>query len=67
MNITIDNIKEVVQHPVTFSFFRNGMFFYKTFDGQEFGVPLEDIGSATLLNQDKGIFFMRWIRMWGKP
>jgi len=66
MDITIKNLKNVVQHPVSFSFYRAGMFFYKTYDGQEFGVPIDDIGNATLLNTDKGIYFMRWMRKWGK-
>lgn len=28
----------------------------------QFTVPLEDIGTATLLAQDKAITYMRWIR-----
>lgn len=45
--------------------FREGNFYYrvhannKTYD---FPVPLDDIGNATLLYQDKAIMFMRYIR-----
>jgi hypothetical protein len=28
----------------------------------QFPVPLEDVGTATLLHEDKAITFMRWIR-----
>ena len=31
-------------------------------DGFQFPVPLADIGTATLLAEDKALFFMRWIR-----
>lgn len=32
------------------------------YDQYQFTVPLEDIGTATLMDQDKAILFMRWIK-----
>lgn len=70
MDITITlNISTLVKgNIVTFSFFRQGVFYYniKAYPIKssiyQFPVPLEDIGTATLLHQDKAITFMRWIR-----
>jgi hypothetical protein len=42
--------------------YRDGHFIYETEDGFQFPVPLADIGTATLLAEDKALFFMRWIR-----
>ncbi len=42
--------------------FRENTFIYKTDSGFTFTIPLEDIKGATLLNEDKTILFMRWIR-----
>jgi uncharacterized membrane protein len=36
--------------------------FYKTETGLVFPVPIDDIGNATFLNEDKGLLFMRYIR-----
>jgi hypothetical protein len=55
----------IKDRQVDFDYFRNGIAFYRieTEDGTfGFPVPLNDIGDATLLKQDKAIFFMRWIR-----
>ncbi len=46
----------------SFVSYRNGSFLYKTDKGFSFEIPLTDIDGATLLNEDKTIFFMRWIR-----
>lgn len=54
--------KMVKGKKVTFEFYREGNFFYKTECGFTFPVPIDDIGTATLLNTDKALFFMRWIR-----
>lgn len=35
---------------------------YKTDDGFEFPVPVEDIGDDIFLNEDKAMLFMRYIR-----
>lgn len=65
------NIKDLVKSPnmVSFEKFRKGIFYYRVFNPilentyiYEFPVPIEDIGDATLLDLDKSITFMRWIR-----
>ena len=57
------NITELVRNKkARFVHFREGNFIYETEDGFQFPVPLADIGSATLLAEDKAVFFMRWIR-----
>jgi hypothetical protein len=57
------NITELVRNKqARFVHFREGNFIYQTEDGFQFPVPLTDIGTATLLAEDKAIFFMRWIR-----
>lgn len=62
----IKSIKNIVQgNKVRFDSFRQGLFYYNVsvdgFDFQ-FTVPIEDIGTATLLASDKAITYMRWIR-----
>jgi hypothetical protein len=47
---------------VRFSFYRDNQLFYRTEDGFEFPVPIDDVGNATFLAEDKAILFMRWIR-----
>lgn len=51
---------------VHFAFYRDREFWYKHEDGLVFPVPLSDVDDAssraTLLAEDKAIFFMRWIR-----
>jgi len=70
------NITELVKgNSVYFDSFRQGIFYYilNCYNGaelQEYGirqkfsfpVPIEDIGTATMLKEDKAITFMRWIR-----
>lgn len=56
------SIKEHVQGTTKFSFYRAGNLYYVTESGLEFPVPLEDTNGATFLAEDKGIFFMRWVR-----
>ena len=58
MNIT-ELVKDKRAH---FVHYREGHFIYETDDGFQFPVPLADIGTATLLAEDKALFFMRWIR-----
>ena len=57
-------LKEMVvdQKKVRFSFYREKELWYTTEDGFEFPVPLEEIGNATFLAEDKAILFMRYIR-----
>ena len=57
------NITELVKNKKAhFVHYREGHFIYETDDGFQFPVPLTDIGTATLLAEDKALFFMRWIR-----
>lgn len=70
-------IKNLIKdNYVKFDSYRQGYFYYnveKVVDNEnsptgqciekyQFTVPIGDIGTATLLNQDKAITFMRWIR-----
>ena len=72
------NIKDLVKdNYVTFDSYRQGTFYYRIAYlvkgvnveqevpyGTEFifPVPIDDIGTATLLSKDKAITYMRWIR-----
>jgi len=57
------NIKDIVKDKQgRFSFYRDKQLFYRTEDGFEFPVPIDDVGNATFLAEDKAILFMRWIR-----
>lgn len=56
------NLKEQLQGVVTFQFYKDKSLWYKTEKDFVFPVPIEDIGSATFLVQDKAILFMRYIR-----
>jgi len=58
------NIKDMVRDgkKVTFVQYREGEFIYRTECGFEFPVPLNDLGKATLLAEDKAMLFMRYIR-----
>ena len=47
---------------VKFSFYRDKELWYITEDGFEFPVPIQDVGSATFMAEDKAIFLMRYIR-----
>jgi hypothetical protein len=58
------NIKEMIKDnkKVKFVSYREGEFIYETECGFQFPVPLADIGKATLLNEDKALLFLRYIR-----
>lgn len=60
------NLTTIVKdNKVMFSHLRKGYAYYNvTVNGETFVFPvsLEDIGDATLLNEDKAIIFMRYIR-----
>lgn len=64
-------LKELIKgNTVEFDSYRQGFFYYNItpYIGAEsqptcqFPIPLEDIGTATLLKEDKAITYMRWIR-----
>lgn len=58
------NLKEMVSNnkQVTFEYYKSGELWYKTECGFIFPVPIEDTGDGKFLNQDKAMFFMRYIR-----
>lgn len=45
-----------------FQFYREGNLYYKI-DDFIFPVPISDTGCGTFQRWDKGIFFMRWVRI----
>lgn len=57
-----NTLTERAKGRVTFQYYRDNTLWYKTDDGFLFEVPLSDTGTATFNAEDKGIFFMRWIR-----
>lgn len=58
------SIKDMVKdnQKVTFSYYRDGSLWYETECGFLFPVPIDDIGNATFLREDKAMLFMRYIR-----
>lgn len=58
------SIKDMVSagKMVTFSFYKEKELWYKTECGFDFPVPLDETGTATFMNEDKAIMFMRFIR-----
>jgi hypothetical protein len=57
-------IKEMVKdhRKVRFSFYTDRELWYITEDGFEFPVPIEEVGNATFMAEDRAILFMRYIR-----
>lgn len=60
----MNNLKEMVKDnkKVTFLFYRERELWYTTETGFEFPVPIEDVGNAIFLKEDKALLFMRYIR-----
>jgi hypothetical protein len=60
----MNSIKEMVKDhkKVKFSFYRDKELWYVTEDGFEFPVPIEEVGNATFMAQDRAILFMRYLR-----
>jgi hypothetical protein len=60
----MSSIKDMVKDnkKVHFTFYRDRQLFYQTECGFEFPVPIDNIGNATFLAEDKAILFMRYIR-----
>jgi hypothetical protein len=58
------SVKDLVKDgkKVHFMFYRQKELWYKTEDGFEFPVPIDDIGDGVFLNEDKAMLFMRYIR-----
>jgi hypothetical protein len=55
-------IKDHIQGFCRFSHYRAGHLYYVTSTGLEFPIPISDTNEATFPAEEKGIFFMRWIR-----
>ena len=57
-------LKEMIvnNQKVRFSFYRDGQLWYEAECGFRFPVPIEDVGTATFLAEDRAILFMRYIR-----
>ncbi len=63
MSMNSKKITDMVKNKsVKFVYFRDNNFMYETEDGFTFPVPLDDVGTSTLLATDKALYFMRWIR-----
>ncbi len=72
--MTLDITSLVKNNFVEFEFYRQGNLYYilhqlvggdecgPIYDNYQFSIPVEDVGTATLLHKEKAIFFMRWIR-----
>ena len=60
----MSELKEMVNNDkkVRFKFYRDGQLWYATECGFEFPVPINDIGNATFLCEDRAMLFMRYIR-----
>jgi hypothetical protein len=55
-------IELVKNQRVHFQYYRDKELWYKTDSDFLFPVPISDAGTATFLNEDKAILFMRYIR-----
>ena len=58
------NIKDMVKNgkKVNFTHYFDGQLWYVTESGFKFPVPIDDIGTATFLAEDKAMMFMRYIK-----
>jgi hypothetical protein len=52
----------VKNQSVHFQYYRDKELWYKTDNNFLFPVPIDEAGTATFLNQDKAILYMRYIR-----
>lgn len=57
-------IKELISQDVVFCEYRKGNLWYTCLAqrGFYFPVPIDDVGDGVFKHQDKGIYFMRYIR-----
>ena len=60
----MSTLKDLVANGkrVHFEMYRKGELHYKTDDGFQFVVPIDDCGDGMFLADDKAILFMRYIR-----
>lgn len=59
----LPSIKECVAGRVEFVHFQNNNLWYRCENGFLFPVPVDDTGDGVFLPQDKGLFFMRYVRL----
>lgn len=64
MNTVSDILKPMIigNKKVNFQFYRDGELWYQTECGFDFPVPVSDTGKGMFKNNDKAVYFMRWIR-----
>lgn len=62
----MSDLKTHVTGQVHFQYYRDGSLWYQTDSGFTFPVPIDDIGTATFLRDDKALLFMRYIRKFMK-
>lgn len=57
-------LKDIVANgkKVKFLRYQKNQLWYVSDCGFEFPVPISDTGEASFSNEDKALFFMRWIR-----
>lgn len=55
-------IKDCIKGQVKFEYYRDNQLWYICENGFQFPVPIEDIGNATFLAEDRAMLFMRYIR-----
>jgi hypothetical protein len=62
------DIKRAVtnERTVKFEYYRSGECWYSTEFDEIFPVPVQDVGTATLLSKDKAILFMRYMRKYNE-
>lgn len=62
------NLKELVKDTkVKFVYYKERNLYYEVVGKKfMFPVPIEDTGDASFLNEDKGMFFMRYIKKYLK-
>ena len=57
------SLNELIREQnVYFQYFQGSELVYKTGNGFEFPVPLNDVGTGMFKAEDKAIFYMRWIK-----
>lgn len=56
------SVTEYLKGKVKFEFYRKGELYYRTENGFQFRVPVEDTGDGIFLNEDKAMMFLRYIK-----
>lgn len=60
----MNTLKDMVSNnkTVTFLYYKDSNLWYKTECDFTFPVPIDDVGTATMMASDKALLFMRYIR-----